>query len=63
MVVSLSTVVLLGIVVIAMIRQRVLGPGAATIAALFGFCLASTGLAPTINEAIASISAELSRIA
>ncbi|MFE1936476.1 hypothetical protein ACFW95_40075 [Streptomyces sp. NPDC059474] len=62
MAVSLSTVVLLGIVLFFMLRQRVLSPGGASVAALFGFCLASTGMAPTITDAIGSIADELSRI-
>ncbi|MFD8366005.1 hypothetical protein [Streptomyces hygroscopicus] len=62
MAVSLSTVVLLGIALFFMLRNRVLSPSGATVAALFGFCLASTGMAPTINDAIGSIADSLSHI-
>lgn len=62
MIVSLSAVVLFGAAVVLMVRQRALRPGGATVAALFGFCLASTGAAPAINDAIQSLADELSRI-
>ncbi|WP_458087075.1 hypothetical protein [Streptomyces malaysiensis] len=62
MIVSLSTVLILGALLALMLRNRHLGPGGATIAALFGFCLASTGAAPTINDALQSLADSLSRI-
>lgn len=62
MIVSLSTVLLLGAVLGLMLRNRVLGTGGAIVAALFGFCLASTGAAPTINDALQSLADSLSRI-
>ncbi|GAA1131418.1 hypothetical protein [Streptomyces javensis] len=62
MIVSVSTVLLLGAVLGLMLRNRALGPGGATIAALFGFCLASTGAAPAINDALQSLADSLSRI-
>ncbi|WP_086708306.1 hypothetical protein [Streptomyces antimycoticus] len=62
MIVSLSTVLLLGALLGLMLRNRALGAGGATIAALFGFCLASTGAAPTINDALQSLADSLSRI-
>ncbi|MGW2326392.1 hypothetical protein ACWC5C_11555 [Streptomyces sp. NPDC001700] len=62
MVVSLSAAALLGVVVFFMLRQRVLSPGGAIAAALFGFCLASTGAAPAINDALQSLADSLSRI-
>ncbi|MER8161731.1 hypothetical protein [Streptomyces sp. NPDC094472] len=62
MIVSLSTVLLVGALLVLMLRNRALGPGGATIAALFGFCLASTGAAPTINDALQSLADSLGRI-
>ncbi|MBD3004326.1 hypothetical protein [Streptomyces sp. 5-10] len=62
MIVSMSTVLLLGALLALMLRNRALGPAGATIAALFGFCLASTGAAPTINDALQSLAESLGRI-
>ncbi|MFE5125493.1 hypothetical protein [Streptomyces sp. NPDC056669] len=62
MIVSLSTALLLGAVLGLMLRNRYLGPGGAAVAALFGFCLASTGAAPAINDALQSLADSLSRI-
>ncbi|MFI1334333.1 hypothetical protein ACH4U7_30345 [Streptomyces sp. NPDC020845] len=62
MIVSLSSVLLLGAVLGLMLRNRTLGTGGATIAALFGFCLASTGAAPAINDALQSLADSLSQI-
>ncbi|MEU8870279.1 hypothetical protein AB0D24_03790 [Streptomyces javensis] len=53
---------LLGALLALMLRNRALGPGGATIAALFGFCLASTGAAPAINDALQSLADSLSHI-
>lgn len=47
MVVSLSTVLLLGAVVFVLCRYAGLRPWHGAICALFGFYLASTGAAPT----------------
>ncbi|MFD8517648.1 hypothetical protein ACFV27_42870 [Streptomyces antimycoticus] len=62
MIVSLSTVLLVGALLVLMLRNRALGPGGAIVAALFGFCLASTGAAPAINDALQSLADSLSRI-
>ncbi|MCD9593296.1 hypothetical protein [Streptomyces sp. 8ZJF_21] len=62
MIVSMSTVLLLGALLGLMLRNRALGAGGATIAALFGFCLASTGAAPAINDALQSLAESLGRI-
>ncbi|WP_432010446.1 hypothetical protein [Streptomyces cucumeris] len=62
MIVSLSSVLLLGAVLGLMLRNRALGTGSATVAVLFGFCLASTGAAPAINDALQALSDSLSRI-
>ncbi|MEW1723869.1 hypothetical protein [Streptomyces sp. NPDC093109] len=55
MVLSVSAVVLLGIALAVLLRARRLGALAATVAVLFGFFLASTGLADPIRTALSSL--------
>ncbi|MCM2576002.1 hypothetical protein [Streptomyces meridianus] len=62
MAISLSVVVLLAIVLIVMIRGGSLKAGPAIIAALFGFFLASTNMAPSINRFLNSITDTISQI-
>ena len=50
MAVTLSATVLLLIVLLVMVRTGALRLGGAIAASLFGFFLASTGLAPTITQ-------------
>ena len=50
MAISLSVVLLLAVVLVVMIRSGSIKGGPAVVAVLFGFFLASTGLAPTIND-------------
>ncbi|NGO79200.1 hypothetical protein G6045_26625 [Streptomyces sp. YC504] len=50
MAVTVSLALLFGLVLFGLIRNRDVGPIAATIAVLFGFFLASTGAAGPINE-------------
>ncbi|NUK28089.1 hypothetical protein [Streptomyces lunaelactis] len=60
MALSISLVVLLGIIVFVLVRtgyQRIM-PGIAV--CLFGFCLASTGIAPTITSAVSSVTGWIS---
>lgn len=60
MALSISLVVLLGVIVFILVRtgyQRVM-PGTAV--CLFGFFLASTGIAPTITGAVSSIAGWIS---
>ncbi|MET9187717.1 MULTISPECIES: hypothetical protein [Streptomyces] len=52
MIVSVSAVLLLAIVVAVLLRQRTVGIGSALVCGAFGFCLASTGIAPAITEAL-----------
>ncbi|MGP3990861.1 hypothetical protein [Streptomyces sp. 3N207] len=55
MALSISLVLLLGIIVVILVRtgyQRIL-PGIAVL--LFGFFLANTGVAPTITGAVSSV--------
>ncbi|MER5972388.1 hypothetical protein ABT112_22060 [Streptomyces sp. NPDC002055] len=62
MAISLSVVVLLAIVLVVMIRSGSIKPGPAIVAALFGFFLASTDMAPSINRFMNSISDMISQI-
>ncbi|MER6364456.1 hypothetical protein [Kitasatospora sp. NPDC001527] len=52
MVVSVSGVVLAGVVLVLLVRNRRATVGAAIVAAVFGFLLASTGLADPIRSAL-----------
>ncbi|MEU2026602.1 hypothetical protein ABZ565_31260 [Streptomyces sp. NPDC016469] len=55
MAISLSVVLLLGIVLVVMIRSGSIKTGPAIVAALFGFFLAPTGMGPSINRFMHSI--------
>lgn len=55
MVLSASLAVVLGIVVIILRRSRAFTIPTGLALALFGFCLASTGLGPTINNLLVSL--------
>ncbi|CAM5661767.1 hypothetical protein SALBM135S_02613 [Streptomyces alboniger] len=50
MAISLSVVLLLAIILVVLIRGGSLKAGPAIVAVLFGFFLASTGMAPSINR-------------
>ncbi|MBT2511045.1 hypothetical protein J7I98_35540 [Streptomyces sp. ISL-98] len=62
MAVTISTVVLLLITVAILLRTGYLRFGPALAAALLGFFAASTGIAPTVNSAVSSISSLLAQI-
>ncbi|MGY3201687.1 hypothetical protein [Streptomyces sp. TE5632] len=62
MAISLSVVVLLAIVLVVLIRGGSIKAGPAIVAILFGFFLASTGMAPSINRFIDSIADTISSI-
>ncbi|MGW3492326.1 hypothetical protein [Streptomyces sp. NPDC001020] len=55
MAISLSVVLLLAIILVVMIRGGSIKAGPAIVAILFGFFLASTGMAPSINRFLNSI--------
>ncbi|MFE2609447.1 hypothetical protein ACFXDI_40365 [Streptomyces mirabilis] len=60
MALSISVVLLLGVIVFILVRtgyQRIM-PGIAVL--LFGFFLASTGIAPTITSAVSSVTGWIS---
>lgn len=50
MIVSVSAVLLLAAVVVVLLRQRTVGFGSALACTTFGFCLASTGIAPALTQ-------------
>lgn len=55
MAISLSAVLLLAIIMVVLIRGGSLKPGPAVVAVLFGFFLASTGMADDIQRFLDSI--------
>ncbi|WP_026328646.1 MULTISPECIES: hypothetical protein [Streptomyces] len=62
MAISLSVVVLLAVVLVVLIRGKSIKPGPAIVAILFGFFLASTGMAPSINRFLNSIAETINQI-
>nr|WP_202434614.1 MULTISPECIES: hypothetical protein [unclassified Streptomyces] len=58
----MSVVLLLGIVLVVLIRGGSLKGGPAVVAVLFGFFLASTGIAPSINRFMNSIADTINQI-
>ena len=62
MVISLSVVLLLAIVLIVLIRGKSMKVGPAIVAALFGFFLASTDMAPAINRFLDSLADTINQI-
>ncbi|MFD5891111.1 hypothetical protein ACFWHQ_34820 [Streptomyces sp. NPDC060334] len=55
MALSISATVLLCIIVVVLVKGGHVRIGSALVCTLFGFTLAATGLAPTINSALASL--------
>ncbi|MGW0609773.1 hypothetical protein [Streptomyces sp. NPDC002788] len=62
MAVSLSVVVLLAIILVVLLRGGSIKAGPAIVAILFGFFLASTGMAPSINRFLNSIAETINSI-
>ncbi|MFE1307593.1 hypothetical protein [Streptomyces sp. NPDC058755] len=62
MAISLSVVLLLAIILVVLIRGGNIKPGPAIVAVLFGFFLASTGMAPSINRFLNSIAETINQI-
>ncbi|ARF59466.1 hypothetical protein [Streptomyces gilvosporeus] len=62
MALSLSVVLMLGIILVVLMRQKALKAGPAIVAILFGFFLASTGMAPSINRFLNSIASTINHI-
>ncbi len=53
---------MLGIILVVLIRQKSIKAGPALVAILFGFFLASTGMAPSINRFLTSIAQTINHI-
>ncbi|MFI6639702.1 hypothetical protein [Streptomyces sp. NPDC050504] len=62
MAISLSAVVLLAVILVVLIRSGSLKAGPAVAAVLFGFFLASSGMAPTINNFLDQVADTISEI-
>ncbi|MFV0135999.1 hypothetical protein ACLGIH_22775 [Streptomyces sp. HMX87] len=62
MAISLSVVLLLAIILVVLLRGGSLKAGPAIVAVLFGFFLASTGVAPSINRFMDSIADTINSI-
>ncbi|OEJ26886.1 hypothetical protein AR457_22890 [Streptomyces agglomeratus] len=62
MAISLSVVLLLAIVLVVLIRGGSIKAGPAVVAVLFGFFLASTGMAPSINRFLNSLAETINEI-
>ncbi|MFE8949081.1 hypothetical protein [Streptomyces sp. NPDC007856] len=62
MAISLSVVLLLAIILVVLLRGGSLKVGPAIVAVLFGFFLASTGMAPSIDRFLNSIADSISSI-
>ncbi|MFH9295974.1 hypothetical protein [Streptomyces sp. NPDC017520] len=62
MAVSLSMVLLFAVILVVMIRGGSIKAGPAIVAVLFGFFLASTGMAPSINRFMNSIADTINQI-
>ncbi|MCX4908691.1 MULTISPECIES: hypothetical protein [unclassified Streptomyces] len=62
MAISLSVVLLLGIVLVVLIRGGSIKGGPAAVAVLFGFFLASTGMADDIQRFLNSVAETINSI-
>lgn len=62
MAIQLSVVLLFGVILVVMIRGGSMKAGPAIVAVLFGFFLASTGMAPSINRFMNSIADMINQI-
>ena len=62
MALSVSLVLLLGILVIVLVRGKSVKPGPAIVCVLFGFFLASTSVAPSINRFMTGVADMIGQI-
>ncbi|MFB7930755.1 MULTISPECIES: hypothetical protein [Streptomyces] len=62
MAISLSVVLLLAIILVVLLRGGSIKAGPAIVAVLFGFFLASTGMAPSIQRFLNSIAETVNSI-
>lgn len=60
MTVTISMVLLFGVVLVLLIHHRKVAVAGATVAALFGFLLASTDAGPDISDSLQSIADNIS---
>lgn len=60
--ISLSVVLLLAIILVVLMRGGSIKPGPMFVAILFGFFLASTGMAPSISRFLNSIAESIGSI-
>ncbi|MFJ5269318.1 hypothetical protein [Streptomyces sp. NPDC088358] len=59
MVLTIPLVLLLAVVAVMLLRFRAVGAGAAVVVALFGFYLADTGAADTVNQLVTAVTGAL----
>lgn len=62
MVITIPLVLLLAVVAALLLRFKAVGFGAAVVVALFGFYLASTGSADTVNQLVTAVTGALADI-
>lgn len=62
MVITIPLVLLFAAVALLLLRFKAVGAGAAVVVALFGFYLASTGAADTVNQLVAAVTGALADI-
>ncbi|MFE2587308.1 hypothetical protein FNH09_43560 [Streptomyces adustus] len=62
MVISISAALLLGIVVVLLLRSGYVRFGSALACVLFGFALASTGLAPAVTAVLEAVTGWLAAL-
>lgn len=62
MVISASAVLILAIILVVLIRGKSIKIGPAIVAALFGFFLASTNMAPSVNRFLTSLADTINQI-
>ncbi|WP_406488291.1 hypothetical protein [Streptomyces phaeochromogenes] len=59
MVITIPLVLLLAAVAALLLRFKAVGAGAAVVVALFGFYLANTGAADTVNQLVTAVTGAL----
>lgn len=62
MTLTVSVVLLAGLLLALLLKHKALGAGAATVAALFGFYLADTGAATTVDQLVTAFADALGGI-
>ncbi|MER5830247.1 hypothetical protein ABT116_05335 [Streptomyces sp. NPDC002130] len=62
MVITIPLVLLFAALALLLLRFKAVGAGAAVVVALFGFYLANTGAADTVNQLVAAVTGALADI-